>query len=355
MNNMKKCVVALALSSLFLGGVISAQEATPTSVVIQSNNLDQLQMLVNIEGSGTTVEEVTFAPNSQILAIASRDSLVLWDLQAQEARWRIPLSLATHVSFSRDGTSLLAAAYPSLYLWNDLEDSQSWQELKNKEGQWIGGVGDIQFSEDSSEVVAILVQSRGIFRWRSDTGELLFEQYSPYIDEDTAVQSSILSSDGQIGVFVVHPQKLEFVDTTQGNLLNSPSLTSLFGDDLGITLLTFSRDNQHLLVNIQSPSNSLNSLLTFLSIEGEIVSQVEVDYEAIWIAGTFSPDGTLLTLVNGIDASIHFFNASTLEEIISVDAEQNSVKGLTFSPDGTLLASGGSDGTVRLWGVAGEG
>lgn len=63
-----------------------------------------------------------------------------------------------------------------------------------------------------------------------------------------------------------------------------------------------------------------------------------------------SPDGTVLA-VGYLDSTIKLWNLASGEQLTILEGHKDRVVSLAFSPDGTLLASGGTDGTVRLWGV----
>ena len=75
-----------------------------------------------------------------------------------------------------------------------------------------------------------------------------------------------------------------------------------------------------------------------------------IDTDSIWSV-SFSPDGTRLATgaANGI---VQLLDVATREIIDTLDAHTDDVKSVSFSPDGTLLASGSLDGTVKLWDVA---
>jgi WD40 repeat protein len=69
----------------------------------------------------------------------------------------------------------------------------------------------------------------------------------------------------------------------------------------------------------------------------------------------WSPDGTLLASVGGfLDNVMRVWDATTGRELRTLEGHVDFVNGAAWSPDGTRLASGSDDGTLRVWGIAGE-
>ncbi len=65
---------------------------------------------------------------------------------------------------------------------------------------------------------------------------------------------------------------------------------------------------------------------------------------------SFSPDGSILAS-GSIDGTVHLWDMNTWSEIGRLERHTAAVKSVLFSPDGSTLASWGDDNTVRIWDI----
>jgi WD40 repeat protein len=250
-----------------------------------------------------------------------------------------PGAIRCRPTFSPDGRRLAAAIGEDasvgdreVVLW----DVRPWRERPRLAAPGLFG-NSIALSDDGAQLATTDFQG-GITIWDTVHGR------SRASCKGEAVASLAFTPCGALLACGTHDFIIRLWNPATGEAIGA-----LHGHERLAFALAFSPDGRHLASGDNGGTVKLwdvaaRALRATLPVSEDQLFKDEV------LALAFSPDGgTLAVAVNRV---VQLWDVATGKRLARLEEHQGKVKCLAFSPDGTRLASGSYDQTVRLWDVA---
>ena len=290
--------------------------------------------VATLTGHTSEVYSVAFSPpDGATLASGSWDRTVrLWDVATHEelATFKEHMGPVTSVTFSRDGGTLVSGAADGTVLLRDVETG-------NADG--LSGHGSLTTMALSADGTLLASGAgKGTVRlWDAATRARI----TTLEGHRTRVGSVSFSFDGAVLASGSINRTVKLWDVGKRELI-----ASLEGHTGPVTSVSFSPDGALL-----ASAGGWNDATVRLWDVGarELIGMLEGHTNEVRSLAFSYPDGALLASGGGHDdKTVKLWNVATRELIASLEDRTGSVNSVVFSPDGKTLASGSSDGTVRL-------
>jgi WD40 repeat protein len=278
-----------------------------------------------LQGHNSTVNDVVFSPNGEMIASSSGDKTVkLWNIDGTEIHTLTGhSSIIWGVAISPDGEMIASSSGDkTVKLWNI-----DGTELHTLTGH-SSTVWGVAFNPDG-KTIASASADKTIKLWRTD-GTLLKTLEGHKGD----VYGVAFSPDGQT-IASASQDKTIKLWKIDGTLLKT-----LQGHSERVRGVAFSPDGETIV------SASWDKTIKLWKIDGTLLKTLQGHSDAVNRVA-ISPNGQLIASASW-DQTVKLWNIDgTL--IKTLQGAGDIVQGVTFSPDGKILASSSCTGIVRLW------
>jgi len=157
-----------------------------------------------------------------------------------------------------------------------------------------------------------------------------------------AVQDTVISSDGQFALSGSWDKTMRLWDLNIGQ-----TVRRFIGHTSDVNSVAFSSDNRQIM------SGSRDKTIRLWNTLAECKYTITDDAHSDWVSCVrFSPSAKQPLIVSaGWDRLVKVWNLNNCKLRYNLAGHTGCLYTVTISPDGSLCASGGKDGTVMLWDV----
>ena len=288
-------------------------------------------------GKGS-INTIQFSPDGTQLAVGTNIGVWLYDVKTGEEKSLFP-GMCQSVAFSPDGRFLANGGGRSkIHLW------EIGTEREVLLTDLYDSAATLKFSSDGKTLISLSSLGDTITRSDVETGEGIMrhlksgrsnafgpDELNTGVYAITDDKAAIARMDGKIQIWDIATH--EKLSTLRGH--TDLSLQSLDKPSRQPNSFTF-RQATSLSRTVKTPDNSFTFKQSFRNFKNRVS------------ALAFSHDGTRLAS-GSTDKTVRLWDTTKPDEWMTLQKHTGWTNVLAFSPDGKMLASGSTDKTVQLW------